>query len=234
MACWVKLLVAQLMAIHQEFAFQHLVGGDIFGKYGAIRQIRIGTNEDTRATAFVVYKDIYDAKNAVDHLSGFNFSIATWLCCIINMLRCQGSSISARRRRNSPSFRKSMRFQQRRSRNSICKSRTATATMERRWSFTTVLVLLGVLVAWISEKLFYNQETNCRVLSLRVLDSISSKVTEKPLLSLLRIVGLYNFLRLLQVSGFLVQDCVFPPSTYWAEAQKWFLDLCEYSARVKS
>jgi hypothetical protein len=127
-----------------------------------------------------------------------------------------------------------MQFQQRRSRNSICKSRTATATMERRWSFTTVLVLLGVLVAWISEKLFYNQETNCRVLSLRVLDSISSKVTEKPLLSLLRIVGLYNFLRLLQVSGFLVQDCVFPPSTYWAEVQKWFLDLCEYSARVKS
>jgi pre-mRNA branch site protein p14 len=45
---------------------------DIFGKYGAIRQIRIGTNKDTRGTAFVVYEDIYDAKNAVDHLSGFN------------------------------------------------------------------------------------------------------------------------------------------------------------------
>jgi RNA recognition motif-containing protein len=65
------------MAIHQEFAIQHLVEGEIFGKYGAIRQIRIGTNKDTRATAFVVYQDIYDAKNAVDHLSGFNFSIAT-------------------------------------------------------------------------------------------------------------------------------------------------------------
>ena len=26
----------------------------------------------TRGTAFVVYEDIYDAKNAVDHLSGFN------------------------------------------------------------------------------------------------------------------------------------------------------------------
>jgi pre-mRNA branch site protein p14 len=51
---------------------------DIFGKYGAIRQIRIGTNKDTRATAFVVVcEDIYDAKIAVDHLSGFNFSIAT-------------------------------------------------------------------------------------------------------------------------------------------------------------
>lgn len=45
---------------------------DIFGKYGAIRQIRIGDTKDTRGTAFVVYEDIYDAKNAVDHLSGFN------------------------------------------------------------------------------------------------------------------------------------------------------------------
>jgi len=45
---------------------------DIFGKYGAIRQIRIGNKPETRGTAFVVYEDIYDAKNALDHLSGFN------------------------------------------------------------------------------------------------------------------------------------------------------------------
>jgi pre-mRNA branch site protein p14 len=45
---------------------------DIFGKYGAIRQIRLGDKQDTRGTAFVIYEDIYDAKNAVDHLSGFN------------------------------------------------------------------------------------------------------------------------------------------------------------------
>jgi pre-mRNA branch site protein p14 len=45
---------------------------DIFGKYGAIRQIRVGTTQDTRGTAFVVYEDIFDAKNACDHLSGFN------------------------------------------------------------------------------------------------------------------------------------------------------------------
>ena len=45
---------------------------DIFGKYGAIRQIRIGTNAETKGTAFVVYEDIFDAKNACDHLSGFN------------------------------------------------------------------------------------------------------------------------------------------------------------------
>ena len=45
---------------------------DLFGKYGAIRQIRMGHANDTKGTAFVVYEDIYDAKNAVEHLSGFN------------------------------------------------------------------------------------------------------------------------------------------------------------------
>ncbi|KAI8107113.1 hypothetical protein M9434_001758 [Picochlorum sp. BPE23] len=44
----------------------------LFGKYGAIRQIRLGCNKDTRGTAFVVYEDIYDARNAQEHLSGFN------------------------------------------------------------------------------------------------------------------------------------------------------------------
>lgn len=37
---------------------------DLFGRYGAIRQIRKGNTKETRGTAFVVYEDIYDAKNA--------------------------------------------------------------------------------------------------------------------------------------------------------------------------
>ncbi|XP_075245333.1 splicing factor 3B subunit 6-like [Convolutriloba macropyga] len=45
---------------------------DIFGKYGPIRQIRVGDRADTKGTAYVVYEDIFDAKNACDHLSGFN------------------------------------------------------------------------------------------------------------------------------------------------------------------
>lgn len=45
---------------------------DIFGKYGAIRQIRVGNTPETKGTAFVIYEDIWDAKNACDHLSGFN------------------------------------------------------------------------------------------------------------------------------------------------------------------
>ncbi|ORX45481.1 RNA-binding domain-containing protein [Hesseltinella vesiculosa] len=45
---------------------------EVFGKYGAIRQIRVGNAADTRGTAFVVYEDIFDAKSACEHLQGFN------------------------------------------------------------------------------------------------------------------------------------------------------------------
>jgi len=45
---------------------------DLFGRYGAIRQIRKGNTKDTRGTAFVIYEDIYDAKTACDSLSGFH------------------------------------------------------------------------------------------------------------------------------------------------------------------
>jgi len=31
-----------------------------------------GTASDTRGTAYVVFEDIFDAKNALEHLSGFN------------------------------------------------------------------------------------------------------------------------------------------------------------------
>jgi len=45
---------------------------DLFGRYGGIRQIRIGTSKESRGTAYVVFNDIYDSKQACDHLSGFN------------------------------------------------------------------------------------------------------------------------------------------------------------------
>ncbi|KAJ3437841.1 splicing factor 3b subunit 6 [Anaeramoeba flamelloides] len=45
---------------------------DIFGRYGGIRQIRLGDKNKTRGTAYVVYEDIIDAKNACEHLSGFH------------------------------------------------------------------------------------------------------------------------------------------------------------------
>lgn len=54
---------------------------DIFGRYGSIRQIRRGNSPATKGTAFVVYEDIYDAKSAVDHLSGFNVA-GRYLICL--------------------------------------------------------------------------------------------------------------------------------------------------------
>ena len=58
---------------------------------------RRGETKETRGTAFVVYEDIYDAKDAVDHLSGFNvggrylvvlyFQATRWLSCWCVMCR---------------------------------------------------------------------------------------------------------------------------------------------------
>lgn len=45
---------------------------DIFKKFGSVRQIRIGCEKKTRGSAFVVFEDLYDAKNALENLSGFN------------------------------------------------------------------------------------------------------------------------------------------------------------------
>ncbi|KAI1796233.1 hypothetical protein LXA43DRAFT_659036 [Ganoderma leucocontextum] len=43
---------------------------DLFGRYGSIRQIRIGNEQKTKGTAFVVFDDVMD--NALDHLNGFH------------------------------------------------------------------------------------------------------------------------------------------------------------------
>ena len=53
---------------------------DIFGKFGVVRQIRKGMTNRTRGTAFVVYEDIFDAKKAVDKLSGINVGGKYLLC----------------------------------------------------------------------------------------------------------------------------------------------------------
>ena len=38
---------------------------DVFGRFGPIRQIRKGKTGDKKGTAFIVYEDIFDAKDAV-------------------------------------------------------------------------------------------------------------------------------------------------------------------------
>ncbi|KAE9984131.1 RNA recognition domain-containing protein [Venturia nashicola] len=46
---------------------------ELFGKFGPIRQVRQGIANATKGTAFVVYEDVMDAKQACDKLNGFNF-----------------------------------------------------------------------------------------------------------------------------------------------------------------
>ncbi|KAJ5545145.1 hypothetical protein N7535_006467 [Penicillium sp. DV-2018c] len=46
---------------------------ELFGKFGPIRQIRQGIANNSKGTAFVVYEDVNDAKQACDKLNGFNF-----------------------------------------------------------------------------------------------------------------------------------------------------------------
>ena len=38
----------------------------IFGEYGNIKQIRQGYTEDTQGTAYIVYENIQQAKNALE------------------------------------------------------------------------------------------------------------------------------------------------------------------------
>ena len=45
----------------------------LFAKFGPVRQIRQGNTPQTRGTAFVVYDEVADAKQACDKLNGFNF-----------------------------------------------------------------------------------------------------------------------------------------------------------------
>lgn len=46
---------------------------ELFGKFGPVRQIRQGIANNTKGTAFVVFEDVMDAKQACDKLNGFNF-----------------------------------------------------------------------------------------------------------------------------------------------------------------
>ena len=44
----------------------------IFGRFGSIRQVRMGNTDKTRGTAFVVFDEMVSAKRANDKLTGFN------------------------------------------------------------------------------------------------------------------------------------------------------------------
>ena len=60
--------------LRPQLTLQHHRRGHVrhFREVRRDRQIRIGQTRDTKGTAYVVYEDIYDAKAALEKLSGFN------------------------------------------------------------------------------------------------------------------------------------------------------------------
>lgn len=50
----------------------YFVANFVFDLYLKLLLLFRGNTPETRGTAYVVYEDIFDAKNACDHLSGFN------------------------------------------------------------------------------------------------------------------------------------------------------------------
>lgn len=73
--------------------FFYILGEDLyelFGKYGAIRQIRLGDQpQKTKGTAFIVFEEIGDAKMALDRLNGFHlqerYIVGEYLCYHIRL-----------------------------------------------------------------------------------------------------------------------------------------------------
>ena len=63
-----------LFVRHLPDAITHDELYELFGKFGAVEQIRLGriSNPDTRGKAYVVYEDVFDAKAAVEGLAGHN------------------------------------------------------------------------------------------------------------------------------------------------------------------
>ena len=57
-----------------------------------------GNASNTRGTAFVVYEDIFDAKNAVSHLSGFNVK-GRYLVALYYVKDKMGKAVSAKRKK---------------------------------------------------------------------------------------------------------------------------------------
>ncbi|CAL4186852.1 unnamed protein product, partial [Meganyctiphanes norvegica] len=67
--------ISQIEDLHYEKIIEAILKkpeSDIYGSNSLWRLVQLGNTPETRGTAFVVYEDIFDAKNACDHLSGFN------------------------------------------------------------------------------------------------------------------------------------------------------------------
>jgi hypothetical protein len=69
---------------------------DLFGKYGPIRQVRLGTDQNlkTKGSAYVVFESPDDAKEAQTHLNGFHlmerYIVGECWASVAGEMRCRG------------------------------------------------------------------------------------------------------------------------------------------------
>jgi pre-mRNA branch site protein p14 len=73
---------------------------NIFGEFGTLRQVRIGTSPETKGTAFVVFDDIYNAKTACEQLSGFRLTKSKYLQVIYYSEERHAKHLEKKRKRN--------------------------------------------------------------------------------------------------------------------------------------
>lgn len=65
---------------------------ELFGRYGAIRQARLGDGPKTKGTAYVAFEEMADAKRALDHLNGFHLNQRYIVGKFVQLLRVQQRS----------------------------------------------------------------------------------------------------------------------------------------------
>jgi pre-mRNA branch site protein p14 len=81
-----------------------LIGGPelykIFGEFGPLRQVRVGSTPETKGTAFVIFDDIYNAKSALEQLTGFRLTKNKYLQVIYFSEERHTKHLEKKRKRN--------------------------------------------------------------------------------------------------------------------------------------
>lgn len=72
---------------------------ELFGRFGTVRQIRIGSGPKTKGTAFVVYETLDAAYNAQKQLNAFKFGKNYLVALFFKAQRSKGVDVDKERER---------------------------------------------------------------------------------------------------------------------------------------
>lgn len=72
---------------------------ELFGRFGAVRQIRLGSGPKTKGTAFVVYETLDAAYNAQKQLNAFKFGKNYLVALFFKAQRTKGRDVEKEKER---------------------------------------------------------------------------------------------------------------------------------------